>query len=48
MASLVVSSAESAQIDAAMTVADEIPIQYDSLLLEEVLFHRAWKSAAFQ
>jgi hypothetical protein len=41
MASLVVSSAESAQIDAAM--ADEIQIQYDSLSLDEALFQRGWK-----
>jgi hypothetical protein len=41
MTSLVVSSAESAQIDSAM--ADEMPIKYDSLSLDEALFQRAWE-----
>jgi hypothetical protein len=41
MASLVVSSAESAQIDAAM--ADEMSIQYDNLSLDDALFQRAWE-----
>jgi hypothetical protein len=41
MASLVVSSAESAQIDA--TMADEMSIQYDSLSLDEALYQREWE-----
>jgi hypothetical protein len=41
MASLVVPSAESAQIDAAM--ADEMSIHYDSLSLDEALYQRAWE-----
>jgi hypothetical protein len=41
MASLMVSSAESAQIDAAM--ADVVPIQYNSMSLDEALCQRAWE-----
>jgi hypothetical protein len=41
MATLVVPSAESAQIDAAM--ADETSTQYDSLSLDEAIFQRAWE-----
>jgi hypothetical protein len=40
MASLTVSSAESAQIDA---MADEIPAQYASMSLDEALLQRAWE-----
>jgi hypothetical protein len=41
MVSLVVSSAESAQIDEAM--ADEMSIHYGSLSLDEALYQRAWE-----
>jgi hypothetical protein len=41
MPSLVVPSAESAQIDEAM--ADEMSIHYDSLSLDEALYQRAWE-----
>jgi hypothetical protein len=41
MATLVVPSAESAQIDAA--IADEMSTQYDCLSLDEAIHQRAWE-----